>query len=90
MAFSALVVGTTEPTIRPILMNSFLTILQLIQEDSFVILILNAFIFKEIKKWTCICLSKIAETYPDIIMNLFDKILPVLLQNLNTKPEISK
>jgi hypothetical protein len=79
MAFSALVLGTSEQTIRPILMNSFLTILQLIQEDSF-----------EIKKWTCICLSKIAEVYPDIIMNLFDKILPVLLQNLNNKPEISK
>lgn len=30
MAFSALVVGTTEGAIKPNLMNSFLTILQLI------------------------------------------------------------
>jgi hypothetical protein len=43
MAFSALVVGTTENIIRPILMNSFLTVLQLIQEDNFVTLFIFLF-----------------------------------------------
>lgn len=79
MAFSAMLEGPNPEVLKPLITQAYPTIVGLLKD-----------INNNVKKWTSICIYRIAELHPYCVLNQFDNTLPVLIENLVTIPKISK